>query len=249
MPGTTPILLVDNSNTYTKFALAGEDGSPFPEVRRHRTRSLSGESIRALLQGWRYGMVCISSVVEESRAALESAFAGHPVRRVCAAACGGLFAGYGGSATLGADRVANVLAALRYGRLPAVAVDMGTAATFDVVGQGPRFLGGIIAPGAQLMADALHGGTSLLPRIRLDEPAAGPIGENTAAAMRAGASLAFAAMVHTALHALETELGARPFAIATGGSAREVARLVPEIDTVDELLTLKGVGLFAVGAP
>lgn len=242
-----PVLLVDNSNTRTKFALSAAGGALCDslEVRCLPTRGMEAQSIAGLLSGWRYGRVCISSVVEGSRAALREAFAGTPLSWVDAGMGGALFSGYAGAASLGADRVANVLAAVEYGRFPVVAVDMGTAVTFDVVERGPRFLGGIIAPGRRMMADAMHAQTSLLPQIRPVSAAPRCIGGDTAQAMQAGVRLAFAGMLERAMRGIAAELGAKPFFIATGGDSSWAAQCVPGFDARDEFLTLRGIALAA----
>lgn len=241
-----PVLLVDNSNTRTKFALAvGGQLYPDGEVRCLPTRELTEDSVAGLLSGWRFGRVCISSVVEGSRAVLASPFAGKPLRWVNAALGGPMFDGYAGAATLGADRVANALAAAECGRLPVVAVDMGTAVTFDVVGRGPRFLGGVIAPGRQMTADALHAQTSLLPRVQAAGVSSRFIGRTTVEAMQAGVELSFEGMLRNTMREIEAELGERPFFIATGGDSRHAASRVRELDAVDEHLTLRGIALAA----
>ena len=241
-----PDLLVDNSNTRTKFVLAaGGRLHPAGEVRCLATRELTEDSVAGLLSGWRFGRVCISSVVEGSRAVLASSFADKPLRWVDASMGGALFSGYAGTATLGADRVANVLAAAECGRLPVVAVDMGTAVTFDVVGRGPRFLGGIIAPGRQMMADALHAQTSLLPRVQASGVSSRCIGRTTVEALQAGVALSYEGMLQKIMREIEAELGERPFFIATGGDSRHAASRVRELDAVDEHLTLRGIALVA----
>ena len=246
MQGQLPVLLVDNSNTRTKFAVSVggrllHDG----ETRCLPTRGMSAPAIRGLLSGWRYGRACISSVVADSRAVLESAFAGMPVCWVNAAACGPLFAEYAGAATLGADRVANALAAAEYGRFPVVAVDMGTAVTFDAVACGPRFLGGIIAPGRQMMADALHAQTSLLPPVHAAADPLPCIGGDTVEAVQAGVRAAFAGMLENAMRGIERELGTKPFFIATGGDSHAAVQCVQGFDVLDELLTMRGIALAA----
>lgn len=246
MQGQLPVLLVDNSNTRTKFAVSvGGSLLHDGETRCLPTRGMTAPAIRELLSGWRYGRVGISSVVADSRAALESAFAGSSVCWINAAACGPLFAEYAGAATLGADRVANVLAAAEYGRFPVVAVDMGTAVTFDVVGGGPRFLGGIIAPGRQMMADALHAQTSLLPAVHAAADPFHCIGGDTVEAMQAGVRAGFVGMLENAMRGIERELGAKPFFIATGGDSPAAVQCVPGFDVLDELLTMRGIALAA----
>lgn len=243
--GDLPMLLVDNSNTFTKFAVWDERHARPTEVRAIPTCELEVDSIRSLVRGWQFGRVGVSSVVAESHAALQAAFRAFPVCWVNASLAEDVFSQYAGAATLGADRVANVLGVAEYGRFPAVAVDMGTAATFDVVGDGPRFLGGIIAPGQQMMADAMHHCTSLLPSVPQLSARPGCIGGNTVEAMLSGARLAFEGMVELALRSLAGELGTRPFVVATGGCAGYVAEHVPLVDMVDEHLTLKGIAMAA----
>lgn len=243
--GDLPMLLVDNSNTFTKFAVWDEKRARPAEVRAIPTRELAVASIHSLVRGWQFSRVSISSVVAESRAALQAAFRAFPVCWINASVAEDVFSQYAGAATLGADRVANVLAVAEYGRFPAVAVDVGTAATFDVVGNGPRFLGGIIAPGQQMMADAMHRCTSLLPSVPQLFAQPGCIGGSTVEAMLSGARLAFEGMVELALRSLAGELGTHPFVVATGGCAGYVAEHVPLVDVVDEHLTLKGIAMAA----
>lgn len=234
-------LLVDNSNTRTKFALAVSTGQEAFAVRAMATAGLSVTAVQHLLRDWKYGRVCLSSVVPGARQVLLNSFAGKSVSRVCTELAPSLFAGYGGGKTLGEDRIANVLAVADMASRPVVAIDMGTAVTFDVVCPGPRFIGGIIAPGLQMMADSLHSGTSLLPPLKMAGGPATRIGNNTEEAMRTGIWLAFSGMVRETLRTLAQELGTRPYAVATGGNAAALLSCIPELDTVDEHLTLRGI--------
>lgn len=234
-------LLVDNSNSRTKFALAVQGGRDEFAIRTMATARLAPASVRHLLRDWEYGHVCLSSVVPEACEVLLETFVGKPVSRVRAELAPSLFSGYGGKKTLGEDRIANVLAVADMATRPVVAVDMGTAVTFDVVCPGPQFMGGIIAPGLQMMADSLHGGTSLLPALKMGGPPLKRIGANTEDAMQAGVWLAFCGMVRETLQALAQELGTRPYAVATGGNAAAVLSCIPELDAADEHLTLRGI--------
>lgn len=236
-----PTLLVDNSNTRTKFALVQSEQMGVSCVRSLSTAEISCAAVRDLLRGWEYGRVCICSVVPAVRGLLQEAFSGKPLSRVSAELAPGLFAGYPGVETLGEDRIANVLAVADTFSLPTVVVDMGTAVTFDVVCAGPRFAGGIIAPGLRMMAEAMHGCTAQLPIVDVGAVPAVNIGGTTEEAMRAGAWLAFCGMVRETLQAIARELGTRPRVVATGGNAAAAAACVRELDTVDEHLTLKGI--------
>ena len=236
-----PTLLVDNSNTRTKFALAADGQRGFSSVRTLATAEISCAAVKHLLSGWEYERVCICSVVPAAGELLQKAFSGKPLSRVRTELAPDLFAGYPGVETLGEDRIANVLAVADTPFHPTVVVDMGTAVTFDVVCAGPRFAGGIIAPGLRMMAEALHGCTAQLPIVEVGEaPAATVVGGTTEEAMRSGVWLAFCGMVRETLLAIAHELGTRPRAVATGGNAAAAAACIRELDCVDELLTLKG---------
>lgn len=234
-------LLVDNSNSRTKFALAAGGRLEQPETRTLATAALSAAAVQYLLQDWEYERICLSSVVPAAREVLLNALAGKPVTQVCVGLAPSIFSGYKGAETLGEDRIANVLAVADMASRPVVAVDMGTAVTFDVVRPGPRFAGGIIAPGLQMMADSLHGCTSQLPALTMTGKPDKCIGDNTEEAMRSGVWLAFCGMLRETLQALAKELGTRPYAVATGGNAASVLSCIPELDAVDEHLTLRGI--------
>jgi type III pantothenate kinase len=149
--------------------------------------------------------------------------------------------------TVGPDRLANVIAARhRYGA-PCLAVDFGTAVTFDAVDRRGHFVGGMIAPGLGLMTDYLHDRTALLPVIRL-QPVRHYLGRSTRQAMLAGAVHGFRGLVRELVSGLKRELGAaRLPVIATGGDALRVAGELPEFTAVEPNLTLEGLRLFWLG--
>lgn len=143
---------------------------------------------------------------------------------------------------LGADRLVNAVAAYhRYGG-PVIVVDLGTATTFCVISTAGEYLGGAIAAGLEITADALFQRTAKLPRVPLDRPPRA-IGTNTLHAMQAGLVLGHAAMIEGLLRRIKAELQGSPRVIATGGLAE---RLAPEIEGIDEVrpfLTLEGLKL------
>ncbi len=143
---------------------------------------------------------------------------------------------------VGADRIANTAAvAHRYGG-PACVVDFGTATTFDIVSRDGEFLGGAIAPGLGIAADALVRRTAKLPRVAL-EPPPSPIGRNTVHAMQSGIIWGYVGLVEGLVARFREELGPEMKVIATGGLARAMARLTPVIEHVDPWLTLEGIRL------
>lgn len=145
--------------------------------------------------------------------------------------------------TIGADRLANAVAARHRFGAPVVVVDFGTAVTFDVVNRQGNYAGGIIAPGLAAMTDYLHEKTALLPKIKIREVQA-VIGRSTEQAMLSGAVHGYRGLIHGLLADLKRELKARRLpVVATGGYAGLIASKLPEITAVEPNLTLEGLRL------
>lgn len=142
-------------------------------------------------------------------------------------------------AEVGADRIANTLAAHRRYGGPAVIVDFGTTTNFDVVSAEGDFLGGSFAPGLEVSAESLFGRASRLFRVALTPPAAA-IGKNTADCLRSGLMFGYVGLVEGLLARILAELPVKPSVIATGGLASTIAPLATSIERVDEDLTLEG---------
>lgn len=139
----------------------------------------------------------------------------------------------------GTDRLMNALAVLTHYQSPAVVVDFGTSTNFDVVNKNGAFCGGVLAPGVNLSASALHAAAAKLPRVDIRKPEK-VIGTNTVEAMRSGLYWGYIGMIEGVLMRIEKELGSKPLVIATGGLASIYADGTEMIDVVDETLTLKG---------
>lgn len=151
--------------------------------------------------------------------------------------------------TIGADRLANAIAANHYHGAPSIVVDFGTAVTFDVVNASGNYAGGIIAPGLSAMTDYLHEKTALLPKISIREPR-GIIGRNTEEAMLIGAVHGYRGLIRGLIKELRTELKRKNLpVIATGGYAELIAKKMPEISAVEPNLTLEGLRLLALAQP
>lgn len=145
--------------------------------------------------------------------------------------------------TIGPDRLANAVAAKHHFGAPSVVVDFGTAVTFDVVNGKGNYVGGIIAPGLAAMTDYLHEKTALLPKIQIRE-VKGVIGKNTKQAMLIGAIHGYRGLIRELLGELKRELRCKNLpVIATGGYAKLISEKLPEIMTVDPLLTVEGLRL------
>lgn len=152
--------------------------------------------------------------------------------------------GYETPETLGTDRLAAAVAAwMRYGRAAprtVVALDAGTAVTYEVIAANGVYHGGPIAPGPELLRAALHRGTAQLPEVPLEWPAR-RIGRSTREALQSGVMHGFVDAVDGMLRRLEADLGARPFVVATGGWADLLAAHLPRrIDAAAPHLVLEG---------
>jgi type III pantothenate kinase len=140
---------------------------------------------------------------------------------------------------VGADRIVNCAAAHdRYGG-PTVIVDFGTATTFDVVTANAEFVGGVIAPGLNISAEALFARAARLPRVDIRRPER-VIGTNTVVNMQSGIYFGYLGLVDGILARIRTEVPNLQRVVATGGLASLFAEESEHIDDVDPELTLKG---------
>jgi type III pantothenate kinase len=143
---------------------------------------------------------------------------------------------------VGADRVVNCVAAFEMLGGPAIVVDMGTATTFDVVSRKGEFLGGAIAPGLGISADALFTRAARLTRVEIKKPSK-IIGTSTTDNIQIGLYYGYIGLVDGILERLIAELGPDTKTIATGGLAKLIAGGCKHIGAVDEMLTLNGLRL------
>ncbi len=143
---------------------------------------------------------------------------------------------------VGADRLVNAVAAYERVGGPCVVVDFGTAITYDCVGAGGEYIGGIIAPGVEISMEALTSRAAAIPRIDLTPPRA-LIGKSTVEAIRSGVIYGFASQVDGMVGRLREEMGDETEAIATGGLASAIVPFCELIDDIDEMLTLTGLRL------
>ncbi len=140
---------------------------------------------------------------------------------------------------VGADRIANGVAAFHHYGGPCIVVDFGTAITFDVISAKCEFMGGVIAPGIGIASEALFSRTSRLPRVEIKDPGKA-IGTNTVTNIQAGLYYGAVDMVDGMLTRIKAEIKSQAAVVATGGQARLVARGSKHIEHVDEFLTLMG---------
>lgn len=237
------VLLVDNSNTRTKFRLFSQ-GNISGEMRVLDTDKIHTDNLTHLLCGWQFDEVLVSSVVPESVPVIMSSLQ-VPVR--CVGVPDALpfvdFSTYPGANTLGADRIANSVALAEKKIFPAIAIDIGTAITFDVINVNangsPYFMGGIIAPGLGPLKACLSHKTALLPTVSLqdDFPI---IGRDTKQAMQGGLGMSVRGIIREILSSIQSQFEKKIHVVATGGDALWAYNQLSEIDEVDALLTFKG---------
>jgi type III pantothenate kinase len=140
---------------------------------------------------------------------------------------------------VGADRIVNAVAAYERTKSGVIVVDFGTATTFDCVTPKGEYLGGVIAPGIQISADALFSRAAKLPRVEIAKPPR-VVGRNTLHSMQSGIVYGYVGLVDGLVERIQAELGYPCAVLATGGLATLIAPLTRTINEVDSDLTLVG---------
>jgi type III pantothenate kinase len=140
---------------------------------------------------------------------------------------------------IGADRLADCVAAYeRYGG-PCIVVDFGTATKFEAISKRGEYLGGAIAPGLGLSAEALFSRAARLYRVDIKRPAK-VIGTNTIAHLQSGLYFGYIGLVDGIIERIIAELGEQPHIVGTGGLAHMIAEDSRYINEIDDMLTLDG---------
>lgn len=241
-----PYLLVDNSNTWTKFCTASE--KRIGQVTHIATSSLTLKSLKQIRQNNSQARVILCSVVPRIKELFckiwptsQRLILDHktpPFGR-------DIGIDYPKPETIGGDRLANTVACAYLYKLPAIVVDFGTATTFDVISNERKYLGGVIAPGLNAMTHYLHEKTALLPKITLKRPRK-VIGKSTIEAMHSGAFTGYCGMIKEILQKIKRDLPQKKISvIATGGQGDILTKEILEIQQTDSLITLRGLHLTA----
>ena len=153
--------------------------------------------------------------------------------------CTGISLRYDDPKQIGADRVANAVAVHRLYKGPACIVDFGTATTFDALSADGEYLGGAIAPGIGVAADALFRRTAKLPSVDLRRPPS-VIGRNTVHSLQSGLIYGYVGLVEGMVNRFRAELGAEMKTIGTGAVVELIAGETRAIDIVNPWLALEG---------
>jgi type III pantothenate kinase len=140
---------------------------------------------------------------------------------------------------VGADRIVNAVAAFAKHKSACIVLDFGTATTFDYISPGGDYMGGVIAPGASISAEALFRQASKLPKVEIAKPPT-VIGKNTVAAMQSGLFFGYLSLVEGIIDRIRKEVRTDPIVVATGGLAVAIAGESAKIQVIDENLTLEG---------
>jgi type III pantothenate kinase len=143
---------------------------------------------------------------------------------------------------VGADRLVNAVAAHAAYKGALIVVDFGTATTFDVVSETGDYEGGVIAPGANLSAEALHQAAALLPRVAIHRTQT-VIGKDTVPAMQSGLFWGYLGLIENIVARIKEEYGKPMTVIATGGLANLFHSQTPAIQHLDTDLTIRGLAL------
>lgn len=241
---SAPVLVIDIGNTSTTTALVDADG--VRELRRFlRKDGVQSNLPRAVELYGRIPVrgIAVGSVVPDLTPAWRDVFS-----RALGVEAWELVPGdpleipvtYPQPRSIGADRLANAVAAVHTVGAPVVVADFGTALTFDIVLEDQGYIGGVIAPGIEMMYSYFGEKTALLPALK-PEPADKIIGKSTAEAMHAGAHYGYRGMVREIFHEIRKKTGLDELSlVATGGFASQVLHDFDEPVILSPTLTLEG---------
>ena len=154
----------------------------------------------------------------------------------------GLQITYDNPRDVGSDRIVDAVAAIELYGTPVIVVDFGTATVFDAVSREGVYLGGAIAPGINVAAEALFLNTSQLRRVELVAPKSA-IGQNTSASLQSGLVFGYAGLVEGLVARFKQELGDDAKVIGTGGQASIISQEIDVFDEINPDLTLIGLRL------
>lgn len=248
----SPLLVIDVGNSSTSFGLYSLANPKKPLTQwalpTPRLKSLFfGAALRRTLASKKIFPsklvgASVSSVVPETDRALKRALNSLGVKNVLfisSAVSSRVQNLYKKPSEVGADRLVNARAAMEIHPGASIVVDFGTATTFDCVAKGGKYLGGVIAPGPVISAEALFARTSKLPQVVLDKPAK-ILGRNTQEAIKSGLYHGYRGLVVEIVEQLKKKMGQQTKVIATGGQARWLLKGLPLVDQYEPYLTLMG---------
>jgi type III pantothenate kinase len=243
------LLAIDVGNTHTVFGLW--DGSAWRAVWRlgtdtDVTEDATAASLKVLFDmsaiPFRVDSAIAASVVPGVDAMLTQLcqkWLGVPLHFVRQGVDVQLEVKYEPIAAVGADRIANALAALARWNPPILVVDFGTATTFDAIDAEGIYVGGAILPGLVLSSQALASRTAKLPQVAFVAPATA-IGKTTAHSIQSGLMFGYAGAIDRLARTMNAELGGHAKVVATGGLGKLFVGLCETLEEYHDTLTLDG---------
>jgi len=246
------LLVIDVGNTNTVIGIF--KGQHLVDTWRIRSvKNITCDEFNILLSGLfagssidsgRIKKTVVSSVVPSLTAVIDSLCRKYlntaPYVVDAGSAAGFLKLLYDNPLEIGADRIANTVAAYDKYKTSLIIIDFGTATTFDAVSEKGEYLGGAISPGIMISSEALFSRAARLPRIELSTPPDKAIGTDTAGSMKSGILFGYAGLVDGIVKRIVMEMKSQPEIIATGGLAGVISDLSETIKKVEQNLTLEG---------
>jgi type III pantothenate kinase len=248
------LLAIDIGNTHTVCGIWSEDRW-LAIWRRATVASVTEDELVAWLRSmfdlcglqWQIdGAVCGSVVpqVDATWSKLGERWLNVPVRFVKLGSEVGLTVSYDPPHAVGADRIANALAALERFKPPIIVVDFGTATTFDAIDASGVYAGGAILTGVTLSSEALFAKAAKLPTVPYVAPEFA-LGRNTVQALQSGIMLGYAGAIDTLATKIDAEMGGGAKIVATGGLGGLFLGLCASIESYEPTLTLDGLVIAA----
>ena len=248
------LLAIDVGNTQTVFGL--HDGAKWVATWRHQT---DVETTEDELAGWLFQMLAVAEIkTKPTRVACASVVPGMnqillmlgrkyfeaEVLFLTGNSDHGVKVDYTPPNAVGADRIANAIAALAEYSAPIIVVDFGTATTFDVIDRAGTYVGGAIMAGPITSMQSLVSRTAKLPSIDLVAPETA-IGKHTTHSIQSGVMFGYAGAIDALVGRISAELEGKPTVISTGGLGGVFTGLCESIEGYNEMLTLDGIRMFA----
>ncbi|MGI6231054.1 MAG: type III pantothenate kinase [Tractidigestivibacter sp.] len=246
-------LAIDVGNTQTTIGLFDEEGASVHGWRMSTSRTDTSDMLDSRLHGFFSkdgldlssvdcaGLACVVPVLTRAWSKCLTDHLAQPPMVLTPGEWCGIDVDMPNPRSVGADRIANAVAAKRTYGAPVIVVDFGTATNIDVVDADGKYRGGAISPGLMLSASALFSRAAKLSSVPIEAPAHA-LGDTTETAVQSGIVVGAAAMAEGLVGRIKEELDI-PEApvIATGGLARTVSKATTLFTTVDPELTLRGI--------
>ena len=250
------LLVIDVGNTHTVMGIyKGHD--LLKDWRIHTESSVTEDEFNVLasslfagsrIETAKIDKTIISCVVPPMVGILDSfcrKYLGHSPRWVDPRSFKGMPIHFANPAEVGADRIVNAVAAFQKYRTGLVVIDFGTATTFDVISARGEYIGGNIAPGIMIAAEALFLKASKLPRVEIFSVPPRVIGKDTIGSIQSGIIYGYAGLVDGMVARIRREMDSPPKVIATGGLAKLMAGVSETIEAVEPNLTLEGLRIIS----